>query len=239
MSDDRAARSFGPRAPTVILITDPRWALDHVSAVVERAGRALEPGRLCVQLRDKAASLDALERAAAVLRRATADAGAMLTINAPTRAALRVVVDVGADGAHVPGGEVATARAALGDRAWISTPAHTDEDVSLAARAGASAVLVSPIYETPGKGAPRGTSALAAARALADECVREAGARPAVFVYALGGVEASRAAACAAAGADGVAVIRALLDASDPAAVARLLDAPFHPVRATGAPFGA
>jgi thiamine-phosphate pyrophosphorylase len=212
----------------VILVTDPRWSLARVSFVVERAGRALEPGRLCVQLRDKAAPLDALARAARVLRRATAGAGALLVINASTDEALGVAADAGADGVHVPGGAVAHARAALGEQAFISTPAHTDDEVSLAARAGASAVLVSPIYDTPGKGAPRGTGALVAARALACGCVRDARAPAVVLVYALGGVDASRAAACAAAGADGVAVIRALLDASDPAAVARLLDAPFH-----------
>lgn len=222
MSDARRP-AFGP---TVILVTDPRWSFDHVTQVVERAGRALAPGRLGVQLRDKTAPLDALARVAAVCRRATADAGALLVINAPTHEALRVAADAGADGVHVPGDAVSLARAALGEQAWISTPAHTDDEVLLAASAGASAVLVSPIYDTPGKGAPRGPGALAAARALAGGCARDATA--AVLVYALGGVDASRAAACAAAGADGVAVIRALLDASDPAAVARLLDAPFH-----------
>jgi thiamine monophosphate synthase len=46
-------------------------------------------------------------------------------------------------------------------------------------------------------------------------------------VYALGGVDGPRAAACKDAGADGVAVIRALLDADDVTAVASRLAEPF------------
>jgi thiamine monophosphate synthase len=84
---------------------------------------------------------------------------------------------------------------------------------------------VSPIWDTPGAGtvkpAPRGVEALVRARHALD-------ALPSVppMLYALGGVDGSRAASCARAGADGVAVIRALLDAADPALLeqeARLL----------------
>ena len=42
-------------------------------------------------------------------------------------------------------------------------------------------------------------------------------------IYALGGVDASNAAACAKAGAYGVAVIRALLEASDAGEVAKVV----------------
>jgi thiamine-phosphate pyrophosphorylase len=50
-------------------------------------------------------------------------------------------------------------------------------------------------------------------------------------VYALGGVDAGRAADCAAAGADGVAVIRCLFDAARPDEVAAALAAPFRAAR--------
>jgi thiamine-phosphate pyrophosphorylase len=46
-------------------------------------------------------------------------------------------------------------------------------------------------------------------------------------LYALGGITADRAGGCAKAGADGVAVIRALLDAADPARAARALYDPW------------
>ncbi|HEY8075187.1 MAG TPA: thiamine phosphate synthase, partial [Labilithrix sp.] len=80
------------------------------------------------------------------------------------------------------------------------------EDVIAAAREGASAVYVSPIFATPGKGAPRGLDAIRRARELAGD----------MLVYALGGVDASNAAACITAGADGVALIRAFFDADSP-----------------------
>lgn len=113
------------------------------------------------------------------------------------------------DGIHLGGAlraHLRTAREELGPDAWISVPAHTDEEVEVARRDGASAVYVSPIFETPGKGPPRGLRAIRRARELAGG----------MLVYALGGVDASNAEACAGAGADGVAVIRAVLDAASP-----------------------
>ncbi|MBX3207084.1 MAG: thiamine phosphate synthase [Labilithrix sp.] len=215
-------------APSVFLVTDPRWSLERIEAVIEAAGRALAPGALGVQLRDKSAPLADLARTARALRAVTARVGARFVVNAPTSEALEVAAAAGADGAHVPcrPDRVAEARGRLGAAAWISTPAHSDEDVSIAAAAGATGVLVSPIFASPGKGPPRGVAALTAARARAPDLV----------VIALGGVDASSAAACAAAGADGVAIVRALLDAGDPTAMARALDAPFRDRGAPAAP---
>jgi thiamine-phosphate pyrophosphorylase len=220
------AVSSGRQAPAVVVITDPRHALARIEDVVAAAAGALEPGALVVQLRNKAATPQALATAAEALRSATARAGALFVVNAASAEALHVALDVRADGVHVPCRveTIGEARTLLGPGAWISTPAHTDDDVMLARRAGATAVLVSPIFDSPGKGPARGVEALSAARRLAGE----------VLVYALGGVEPSCAASCAVAGADGVAVIRALLEAHDPAAVARALEAPFRRPPATG-----
>jgi thiamine-phosphate pyrophosphorylase len=206
------------RAPSVILITDPRWPLARIEEVIENVGRALEAGAFAVQLRDKAASASALARAASTLRTATRRVSARLIINAANTERLRVAADADADGAHVPCRAENIIEARVFGCAWISTPAHTDEDVATAQMSGADAVLVSPIFESPGKGTPRGVQALSAARALAGD----------LAVYALGGVAVPRVAACAAAGADGVAVIRALLDAEDPATTARAFDALFQ-----------
>lgn len=238
-------REAPARAPSVVLVTDPRWTLARIEEVIAAAGPALAPGAFAVQLRDKAASRADLARSARALRAVTARVGARLFVNAPTIEALDIAADAGADGAHVPcrADRIAGARERLGAAAWISTPAHADDDVRVARSAGATMVLVSPIFASPGKGAPRGVDALTRARARADAAVTVAFAgavtaaradggtaarADALAVLALGGVDASRAAACADAGADGVAVIRALLDAEDAAATARALDAPFQ-----------
>lgn len=215
--------------PTVILITDRRYALARILEVVDAAGRALDPGKLVVQLRDKAASPSVLASAARALRPVTERVGARLVVNAPRAEIVHVARDAGADGVHVPCRReaIAAARALFGGDAWISAPAHADDDVKVAVAAGATAALVSPIFETPGKGPARGDGALASARTLVGAS--------ALAIHALGGVTPPRAVACADAGADGVAVIRALLDADDPAAVARALDAAFRAAWLRGA----
>lgn len=207
--------------PTVFFVTDPRWPLDHVETVIESAASALARGSFAVQLRDKSASPVDLARSAVRLRDVTKRVGAPLVVNAPTFDALRLAGELGADGVHVPcrPDRIADARSLLGARAWVSSPAHSDEDVAIARDAGATGVFVSPIFESPGKGPPRGVAALSTARALA----------PDVVVIALGGVDVTRVDACRDAGAHSVAVIRALLDAPNPAATAQALAAAFGP----------
>ncbi len=212
-----------PQAPSVMLITDPRYPLARMLDAVDAVGRALGPGRLVVQLRDKAAAAPSLEASARSLRAATERVGAMLVINVADQEALRIAIGAGADGVHVPCRDdvIRQVRARIGPSAWVSVPVHADEEVTRAITAGATAVLASPIFETPGKGPPRGVGALVSARTIAGKSLA---------IYALGGVSPATAAACAKAEADGVAVIRALLDASDPAVVAKALDAPFQAV---------
>jgi acyl carrier protein len=102
----------------------------------------------------------------------------------------------------------------------VSVAAHSDDAVRQAIAGGADAVLVSPVFASrpPGNVASgkegRGLGALRSARALA-------GGR--IAVYALGGVDPQNAGACATSGADGVAVVRALLGSPDPGRVARAI----------------
>lgn len=196
----------------IVLVTDPRYAIDHLVCTIDLVHRALPEGTLVVQLRDKTSPPDVRQHAAERIR-AT---GARLVLNGTPEDARRM----GAAGVHLPGSapDVAHARAVLGDEAWISIAAHDEAAVRLAVRGRATAALVSPIYETPGKGPPRGEDALVRARAIA---------RHDTAIVALGGVDLRRAASCAAAGADGVAVIRAIFDAADPVSIALALEAPF------------
>lgn len=217
------------RRPKLLLITPPLVAnapsgQDPVAPILDvvlALGAALPVGSFAVQLRDKASDAAAIGRHAARLRKATAHAHAGLVINDGCANAHAIARDVGADGIHVTGrGDVDLVRE-LDDTLWISVPAHSRDDVLRARALGVDAVLVSPIFATPDKGSPRGTEALREARSEAT--------RGGIAVYALGGVDAHRAAPCAAAGAHGVAAIRAVFDAPDPVAVARALIAPFTP----------
>jgi len=205
-------------APRIILVTDPAFGDDVIAHCVEAVARALPAGWLSVQLRDKRRPLVSLRVFASRLRLVTRAVGAGLVVNGDARLAR----DVGADGAHLGAGagRVKDARALLGPRAWVSVAAHSDEAVHDGIRDGADAVLVSPVFPSrpPGTHAPgkqgRGLDALRSASALS---------RGHLAVYALGGIDASNARACAASGAHGVAVLRALLASPYPARAARAI----------------
>jgi thiamine-phosphate pyrophosphorylase len=205
-------------SPRVLLITDGAFGDEAIVRCVVAVGQTMPRGWFGVQLRDKHRAQVSLRVLASRLRLVTRSIGAALLINGDARLAR----DVGADGVHLGGeaGRVEDARAVLGAGAWISVAAHSDAAVRDGAAAGADAVLVSPVFASrpPGIGArakqARGVGALRSARVLA----RAGGRR--VAVYALGGVDASNAHVCIEAGADGVAVIRALLGSPDPVRVA-------------------
>jgi thiamine-phosphate pyrophosphorylase len=218
--------------PPLLLVTDPAFAEGVILEVIDRVARAVPAGSFAVQLRDKSRDAAALLPFGLRLRAWTKERRVALVVNGDPALARRL----GADGVHLPGGmhDVADARR-VAAAAWVSVAAHDDADVERARELGADAALVSPIFTTPGKGEARGEVALRHARAIAGG---------AMAVYALGGVDQSRAGLCRDAGADGVAVIRSLLASADPAAEARaivgaFLDSSRPPeLRAVGGPHG-
>jgi len=182
----------------VLLITDPAYA------VVERTRAALAsaaPGDVAVQLRDKGADATALAETARALLEPCRAAGAPLLVNG----SVEVARAVGAAGVHLPesGPAVADARAALGPDAIVGASRHGPP----ASSETPDYVTLSPIRATPGKAPPLGVEGFATLAATWP-----------VPVYALGGVDAALAPALVAAGAAGVAVIRAVYAADDPAA---------------------
>ncbi len=206
------------RAPVqVVLITDPTYGDARICATIAAAARALPAGALQVQLRDKTRAPASLLTFATELAALTAGLGAMLVVNGDAEVALRS----GAAGVHLGygalGGRGSDAPAGIARRmgcAWVSVATHSDDEVSQALVDGADAVVVSPIFDVPGKGPPRGTRALASARARAGQSLA---------IYALGGMTASNAGSAGVSGADGVAVVRALFDADDPGRQARAI----------------
>lgn len=202
--------------PRLLLVTDPAYVDARIEEVVDTVGDALPPGEFGVQLRDKQRAKEAVAALARRLRKATAARGVPLMINGD----LALAREVGAEGVHF--GENARGWASLARRVfsgWITVPAHSDADVVRAREEGADAVLVSPIFATPGKGTARGLSALEGARTRGGS----------LAIYALGGVDATRARQCVFAGATGVAVLRALLGAKDPVKEARAIFAALQP----------
>lgn len=197
-----------PGLPRLYLITDrtrvPGGDLPSALAAPLSAGIRL------VQLREKDLSARDLLALARAVKVRTDAAGAALLIN--DRA--DVAVAVGAAGVHLTSADppVAEVRAWLGRKALIGVSTHTPAEAAAAGRGGAGFVTFGPVYDTPSKrgmGTPVGVQKLA-------EAVRAAG----VPVFALGGVDAARAAAARDAGAHGVAVIRAVLADPDPGGAA-------------------
>jgi len=187
------------------LVTDP----DVPGGVVEATLRALcraPTGRVGVQLRDKAADDATLERLAAELREVTRAAGAPLLVNGRPEIARRT----GADGVQLPEGSPPPdrVRAILGSEAWVGVSCHDVAGARRAAEGGATFAVAAPFGRVPGKGSPLGPPGLSA-------IVRSAGRLP---VLALGGIGPARIAGALAAGASGVAVMRAVWAAPDPAA---------------------
>ncbi len=176
-------------------------------AIVEAALEGAPPGAVAVRLRDPSAEPAELERAGRRLAAITSAAGAALFVTDDPGLARRV----GAAGVHLTEGGPPVA--SVGGDARVGCSRHDRAGLVEAAAAGASFALLSPIAAVDGKGAPLGVAGFARMTAGL-----------ALPVYALGGVTPALAPALRAEGAAGVAVIRAVFGAPDPAAaVAALL----------------
>ena len=194
--------------PRLVLVTDRHATAGRDLADVVAA--ALDAGLPAVQLREKDLPGRALLTLAEQLRVLTARTGALLLVNDR----VDVAVAVGADGVHLGGGSLPTevARRLLPPGALVGVSTHAPAE---AASATADFVFYGPVYATPSKaafGAPQGVAGLRQAAALAH-----------VPVLAIGGVTAKTVPETRAAGATGVAVIRAILAADDPALATREL----------------
>jgi thiamine-phosphate pyrophosphorylase len=205
------------------LITDQRAAGDRdLAAVVEAVLAGVPAGALLVQLRAAELGAGALLALARRLRAVTAARGALLLVNDR----LDVALAAGADGVHLPerGLDVAAVRAVAGPDFLVGVSRHSAGDAAAAARAGVDLVVCGPVWPTPSKpgAVPLGLDALAQAAAgvAASEVEGHARGRRA-HLFALGGVDTpERARAARAAGAHGVASIRAFCAAGDPGAAA-------------------
>jgi thiamine-phosphate pyrophosphorylase len=199
------------RWPRVYLITD-RSVGGDLLARVAAAVAGLPPGTAAVQLREKDLGGRELLALARALRAPVEAAGQALLVNDRADVALAA----GARGVHLPSEGIppAEARRLLGPAAWIGVSCHTAEEVRWAREGGADFATFGPLFDTPSKrahGAPVGLARLTEAAALG------------LPLVGLGGIDEARVPEVLAAGASGVAAIRAWLAAADPGAVARAL----------------
>jgi len=172
------------------------------------AARALAGGATVVQLRLKGRPTAEVVSAGRPVRELCRERGARFIVNDDVEAAL----ELEADGVHL-GREDSGAELAREAGLLLGLSA-SDLETALAAAGSAPAYVgLGPVWATPTKpdaGEPLGLDGLAAVCAAVS-----------VPIVAIGGIDASNAAACVRAGAVGVAVVRA---AADAAAVRKALD---------------
>jgi thiamine-phosphate pyrophosphorylase len=199
--------------PTLYLVTDP--ALGHGRPLGEIVAQAVAGGVTLVQLRDKAAGGRALLEEARALAALLAPLGIPLIVNDR----VDVAVAAGAAGCHVGQSDLpaAAARALIGPEAILGVSLDAVDQVAAVDPALVDYVAHGPFAATATKadaGGPVGAEGLAAVRR-----------RTALPLIAIGGIDASNARLAIGAGADGVAVVSAIVAAADPRAASRQLRA--------------
>jgi thiamine-phosphate pyrophosphorylase len=196
--------------PRLYLVTDSRLPED---ALLQRVEAAAAAGITLVQLRDKAADTARLIGLAGRLTAILAPRRIPLIVNDDVEAALAC----GAAGVHLGQGDAtpAEARARLGRRAILGLSLERVDQIDAADPAIVDYVAASPVFSTATKAdiaPPLGLAGVAAIRT-----------RTALPLVGIGGIDAENAGAVIAAGADGIAVVSAILGAADAAAATAAL----------------
>ncbi|MBM3469889.1 MAG: thiamine phosphate synthase [Armatimonadetes bacterium] len=200
--------------PSVYVIADRAFGRGRLLEDLVTA--AVTGGATMVQLREKVWSAGRVVEAGRRLLEITRRAGAPLIVNDRVDIALAV----GADGVHLGPDDlpVADARRLLGPEKIIGASAATVEEALMAQAEGADYVGVGSIFPTSSK--PD------AGEAIGVEPLTRIRAAVGIAVVAIGGITYDNAAQAIRAGADGVAVISAVVGADDVAgATRRLLEA--------------
>jgi len=193
------------------VITDEGLAGGLPHAVI--AERAVEGGAGVIQLRDKTCSLCDLVRIGREIGVITQRAGATFIVNDRFDVALAC----GADGVHLGQGDLRcdTVRQITPAGFVIGVSVGSVEEASDAEQSGADYVALSPVFSTESKVDAGPGHGLEMLRAICDS-VR-------IPVIAIGGIGPDNAGSVIDAGADGVAVISAVVSQPDITAAARHL----------------
>ncbi|MHC4320974.1 MAG: thiamine phosphate synthase [Planctomycetota bacterium] len=186
-----------------ILITDRKVCGKKLTGIVEQA---IEGGVGTIQLREKDLSTSDLYSLAKEIREITKRQGANLIIN--DRVDIAIAVD--ADGVHLgwQSLEIDMVRRMIGRDKVIGFSAHSLEEAERAENSGADYITISPIFDTVNKDyfiKPLGVAEIGKAKEQIN-----------IPVIALGGINENNVNSVLKNGADGIAVISAILLSDSP-----------------------
>ena len=205
--DDIGARRMQQlRRSRTYLVTSP------VSDLLGVVKSALEGGIAIVQYREKSASDDARLKTACQIRALCHQYGALFIVN--DRVDIAAASE--ADGVHLGQQDLpmAAARKILGAGKIVGRSTTNPQELQRALDEGADYIGVGPVHETPTKPGKA---------ASGNDYVRYAAAHATMPWFTIGGLNADNLGPTLAAGATRVAVVRALMEANDPSAIARSL----------------
>ena len=192
----------------LLVVTDRHQARRPLEAIVSEAVLA---GARWFWLRDRDLEPAARRQLAFRLAEIVREVGGLLSIGGD----IALAAEAGCGAIHLRNvADVAQARHALGQSAFVGMSAHSVAEVEDACAAGADYVTLSPIYVSaskPGYGPALGPEAVTLA------------AKVCIPVVALGGIAAANVAAVRAAGAAGVAVMGGIMRAERSADAVRTL----------------
>lgn len=179
-----------------------------------RLDAALRGGVDMVELLEAGRGDAELLEAAARLRPLCERHGALLMLNNRPE----LVGQAGADGVHIDrdGLDLAQARATIGPDKLLGTSTHSPEEIDAAQRLPLDYISVGPVHATPIR--PNATP-------VGHALITYASRGSKLPFFAVGGIEPTNTGAVAAAGAQRIAVVRAITESSQPERAAAVLKA--------------
>lgn len=199
-----------PRNWHLYVITDEK--LSGGKSHVEIARQAIEGGADVIQLRDKSSPGKYIYDAAREIRILTSQAGIPFIVNDR----LDIAMAVDADGVHLGQDDIpaSAARRIIPPGKIIGVSAASEDEIDRALKDGADYIGIGAVYEArgtkPDADAPLGPEWLAGMRKLCK-----------IPMIAIGGIKHDNVAEVIKSGADGAAVISAIVGASDITAATR------------------
>ena len=196
---------------SLYLVTDR--SLSKGRSTREVVAAAVSGGVTCVQLREKHWSTREFIDEALGLRPLLREHDIPLIINDR----LDIALAVEADGVHLGQSDmpIEMARKIAGTSLVIGISAESTDDALRAEQQGADYIGISPVFSTPTKtdtAPPLGLGGVNNIRGLVD-----------IPLVGIGGINRDNAASVIEAGADGVAVVSAIVSADDPTDATRML----------------